>query len=598
MVFTCKIFLLPCQRLTTMSQSDGAVIGINLGNTYGSIACINQHGRADVIANENGERQIATRIAFNGDQVYSGNEATPQLVRNAHNVIDNFVNLVGRSYSDLGEDEKARKSSQVLDVNGTPSFRVEINGQETVLSAHDVLVRFIGVLYNAAKDFMSGTPIIGAVLSVPLWFSDAQMAAIEAAARDATLPVLEMVPAPAAALAAYSLTTPGPMGELPAHPDGLEGVPYAADKTLDRNVVVIDFGGTSLDVTVTAARAGLYTVLSYEHDSSIGGCALDDVLVSHFAKEFTKKTKVTIGDHDHRAWAKLRNESEVTKRALSASNSAQCSVESLAEGLDFSGSVNRIRLNLLASGIYQKAIENVRKSLEAAHLDASQIDEVILAGGASRLAGLEEQLATMFTEDNGTHITQSIDSDQVIARGNAVWAFTLVHVPKEAEERKFIESLPRARAERASALTVPATQRPIGLLFDASAEEKRAVDGQLFITLVPALTPVPARRNFRLPVTPGSTSSLVRLAEGTPSVRVDMVKPEPIDEEDEEEELEPEEVHTAYVKPETRLVDLIVPHAAEAKTITLQLIVLQNGHVDVEARVDNGDVAASAKIGP
>ena len=189
-----------------MSQSDGAVIGINLGNTYGSIACINQHGRADVIANENGERQIATRIAFNGDQVYSGNEATPQLVRNAHNVIDNFVNLVGRSYSDLGEDEKARKSSQVLDVNGTPSFRVEINGQETVLSAHDVLVRFIGVLYNAAKDFMSGTPIIGAVLSVPLWFSDAQMAAIEAAARDATLPVLEMVPAPAAALAAYSLS--------------------------------------------------------------------------------------------------------------------------------------------------------------------------------------------------------------------------------------------------------------------------------------------------------------------------------------------------------------------------------------------------------
>ena len=101
MVFTCKIFLLPCQRLTTMSQSDGAVIGINLGNTYGSIACINQHGRADVIANENGERQIATRIAFNGDQVYSGNEATPQLVRNAHNVIDNFVNLVGRSYSCL-----------------------------------------------------------------------------------------------------------------------------------------------------------------------------------------------------------------------------------------------------------------------------------------------------------------------------------------------------------------------------------------------------------------------------------------------------------------------------------------------------------------
>ena len=74
-----------------MTEEQGAVIGINLGNTYGSLACINQHGRADVIANESGERQIATRIAFNGDQVYHGNEATPQLIRNAPNVIDNFV---------------------------------------------------------------------------------------------------------------------------------------------------------------------------------------------------------------------------------------------------------------------------------------------------------------------------------------------------------------------------------------------------------------------------------------------------------------------------------------------------------------------------
>lgn len=79
-----------------MTESAGAVIGINLGQCYGSIACINQHGRADVIANEDGERQIATRMAFDGDQVYMGNQATPQLVRNNQNVIDQFVNLLGR----------------------------------------------------------------------------------------------------------------------------------------------------------------------------------------------------------------------------------------------------------------------------------------------------------------------------------------------------------------------------------------------------------------------------------------------------------------------------------------------------------------------
>ena len=118
-----------------MTEAAGAVIGINLGQSYGSIACINQHGRADVIANEDGERQLATRIAFDEDQVYIGNQATPQLVRNSVNVIDKFVNLLGRSFSELSEDDKRRSSSPVVDVNGVPSFRVHINGKEEVLSA-------------------------------------------------------------------------------------------------------------------------------------------------------------------------------------------------------------------------------------------------------------------------------------------------------------------------------------------------------------------------------------------------------------------------------------------------------------------------------
>lgn len=587
-----------------MSQEEGAVIGINLGNTYGSLACINQHGRADVIANESGERQIATRMAFNGDQVYMGNEATPQLIRNAPNVIDNFVNLVGRSFDELKDEEKARKSAQVQNINGVPSFEVEIDGTKTVLSAHDVLVRFIGALYNAAKDFMSGVPIVGAVLSVPLWYSDAQNAAIAAAAKDAGLHLLELIPAPAAALSAYGLTMPTLTGELPSHPDGEQGVPYAPEKVLDRNVVVVDFGGTSLDVTVYAARAGLYSKLAYVHDKSVGGRALDDVLVQHFAKEFTKKTKITIGENDARAWAKLRNEAEVTKRALSASNSAQCSVESLAEGVDFSGSINRMRLNLLAASIYQTAVGDVKKAVEEAQLDPCQVDEVILAGGASRLAGLAEQLSFLFSEESNTHITYSIDSDQVIARGCAVYAQALVLTPSDSQERKFVESLPTSKAERVKATTMPATTRPIGVVIDAPSDErvaKQVVDGKLFVPLVHANTPVPARRLVRFPVTPNSDSTLVRIAEGTPSVRVDKVDPEPLDDEDleDDEPLEPEEVRSAYIKPDaSHLAELVVPHAPTCSSITVQVIVENGGQVSVQAHCDNSqETAASVKIG-
>ena len=588
-----------------MSQDEGAVIGINLGNTYGSIACINQHGRADVIANENGERQIATRISFNGDQVYTGNEATPQLVRNAQNTIDGFVNLVGRKYSELQPEELKRKSAQVIDVNDTPSFRVEIDGKETVLSAHDVLVRFIGVLYGAAKDFLSGVPIAGAVLSVPIWWADAQIKALETAAADAGLQVLQVIPVAASTLVAYGLTQPGARGELPSHPDGDQGKPYAPEKTLDRNVVVVDFGGSSLDVTVVACRAGLYSVLAYVHDKTIGGRSLDDVLVEYFAKEFTKKTKVTIGEGDARAWAKLRNEAEVTKRSLSASNSAQCSVESLAEGLDFSGSVNRTRFNLLAGSVYQRASANVTEAIKQAKLDACQIDEVLLAGGSARLPGLVDQLSFLFAEDSDTHITGSIDSDQVIARGNAVYAHTIVHVPKDAEERKFIETLANTRRENIDALSVPATARPVGLVLDApqgaDAErvEKQLVDGQLFVPLVDANTPVPARRALRFPVAEGAASTLLRIAEATPEVRVDTIQPEPLDEDDEDDEpLEPEEVKTAYYKPDAqRLVELVVPTSG-AKTVTVELVVRSGGQITVEAKVDDAaDVAASAKIG-
>ena len=472
-----------------------------------------------------------------------------------------------------------------------------------MLSVHDVLVRFIGSLYGSAKDFLSGVPIAGAVLSVPLWYTDAQIKALEAAAKDAGVAVLQIIPVSVSPLVAYGLTSPSEAGGLP---DGGHGETYAPEKVLDRTVMVVDFGGTSCDVTLVAARAGIYSVLSYVHDATIGGRAIDDALVAHFAREFAKKTKVTIGEQDARAWAKLRNEAEVTKRALSASNSAQCSVESLAEGIDFSGSVNRMRLNLLAGNVYAQAQADMRRALEEAHLDACQVDEVVFAGGSARLNGLVEQLELLFSEDSGTQFTASIDSDQVIARGNALYAQTIVRVPHEAEERRFIESLGNARQENEGQLTAAATSRPVGVVLDAPQQgtpefervEKQIVDGQLFVTLLAAHTPVPARRTYRFPAAQGE-ASVVRLAYGTPEVRVDHVTPE-LDEEDEEEEPpEPEEVKTALVRPDaSRLLELVVPHAAGSKAVVLELVVEASGALRAEARLDeDAKVVAEAVVG-
>ncbi|KAE8217337.1 hypothetical protein CF319_g8552 [Tilletia indica] len=625
-----------------MTESAGAVIGLNLGLSYSSIASINPHGRADVIANEDGERQLATRIAFNEDQVYLANQATPQLVRNAHNVIDRFVGFLGRDFASLTDAEKQRSSSPVIDNKGVPSFKVTIAGKEQTLSAHDVTVRFLRALHQTARDFLSGVPIAGAVIALPsqaFGDSEKQVQALRDAATEAGFIVLGLIPAAAAAVVAYNLTSPIPASlhsssasasgsqsyreQLPTHSDAAEGTAgagpasssadnatYTKGTELDRTVLVLDMGGTSTSFTLLSARAGLFLPLASVFDPSLGGQQIDNALVSHFAKEFTKKTKVQLDlNTNARAAAKLRNEAEVTKRSLSASNSAQCSVESLAEGIDFSGSVNRMRLDLLAADVYSKVQERVKEVLAKANKEACQVEEVILAGGSSRLPGLVERLTYLFPEEgpSPTRFTASIDSDQVIARGCAVQAQALVRLsPKSAERTHSAELL----LKPSSTQTVKVLSRPIGLVVPSSskanggaAQDKRLVDGALFVTLFPARTPLPARRAFRLPLASSSSSGniILSFAEGTEQIRTDKVAPAPRDPEDEddddEEEEEDEEVKTAFVKPDSdRLIEVAVPLSGGAKSVLIELVAQANGAISVEAQAGDAGQKVSAQI--
>lgn len=501
-------------------------------------------------------------------------------MRNAPNVIDNFVNLLGRPFSSLSESEKERASAAVIDVGGAPGFKVEIDGKETTLSVHDVSVRFLRSLFLTAKDFLSGVPIAGAVLSVPQWFPEAQIGALKAAAEEAGLIVLQIIPASAAALAAYGLTAPAGPGQLPAHPDGVDSAPYPTAKALDRNVVVVDMGGSSTDVTVLSARAGLYTALAYLHDAAVGGTTLDSALVAFFAKEFTKKTKITIADTDKRAWAKLRNEAEFTKRALSASNSATCSVESLAEGVDFTGSVNRMRFDMLAGAAYGKVVGGVEKALAEAGLEACQVDQVVLAGGSARLTGLADRLAGLFgdAEDGGAVITASIDADQVIARGCAVHAQVIAAAPEGSKEAAYMRAIPAVPVAAVADLKVETTSAPLGLVLDGK-----------FITLVPAYTPYPVRRAFRFPVAKGAASVAFTLDQGVDEVHTETIQPEEdeeLDDDDDDEPLEPEQVKTAVTKPSGKNVALfeVKTPGKGASRVELELTLTKPGSLVVEAK--------------
>lgn len=591
-----------------MTEQAGAVIGINLGNTYGSIASINSHGRADVIANEDGERQIATRISFAGEQVYVGNQATAQLVRNAANTIDAFVSLLGLPFDKISEADKKRVSSPVVDLAGQPGFNVTINGKPNQLTVAQVAERFIAALYGSALDFLSGAKVAGVVLSYPPFFTAPQISALKSAAEAAGLNVLQLIPAPAAALTAYHLTTPGPHGALPSHPDGDQHtVEYDPTQVLDRNVVVLDVGGTTTDVTVVAARAGLYAERAYVHDVSAAGVAIDDALMKHFAKEFTKKSKVTIAEDNKRAWAKLRNEVEVTKRSLSASNSAQCSVESLADGIDFTATINRMRLDMLASPIYLNAVKQVERALDQAKLEPANVDEIVLAGGTAKLTGLQEALLSIFPEESHTKVTASIDSDQVIARGATLEAQYIAKLGalqsgnSTPKEHQHVTALPTKNHVEIPELQANATSRAIGVLIPAPASWLEAnnetikasiFDGKVFVPVVKEATPLPARRVVRFPASAPAGKSLLEVAEAEFDYHTRVIEPEPLEDDDEEddEEFEPEKVRTAFYRP-TKTLATLTP-SADNNQVTLAVVIHTNGAVSLTAGAEKVELPA------
>ncbi len=200
-----------------------------------------------------------------------------------------------------------------------------------------------------------GKAISAAVITVPTDFSDQQREALTRSAKDAKLEVLQYINEPVAAVLAYD-----------ARP---------SDDVPDRVVAVADFGGTRSDVAVIASHGGIYTILATAHDYALGGAQLDQVLIDHFAKEFIKKNK-TDPRENPRSLAKLRLEAEATKKALSIGSNASLSVESLADGIDFSSTINRTRYELLAGKVFAGFTRLVEGAIKKAGMDILDIDEV------------------------------------------------------------------------------------------------------------------------------------------------------------------------------------------------------------------------------
>ena len=245
-----------------------------------------------------------------------------------------------------------------------------------------------------------GKTITSAVITVPAYFNDSQRQATKDAGTIAGLNVLRIINEPTAAAIAYGL-----------------------DKKAkgEQNVLIFDLGGGTFDVSILTIEDGIFEVKSTAGDTHLGGEDFDNRMVNHFVQEFKRKHKKDLTSNK-RALRRLRTACERAKRTLSSSTQASIEIDSLFEGIDFYSTITRARFEELCADLFRSTLDPVEKSLRDAKLDKSQINEIVLVGGSTRIPKIQKLLQDFF---NGKELNKSINPDEAVAYGAAVQAAIL-----------------------------------------------------------------------------------------------------------------------------------------------------------------------------
>lgn len=492
-----------------------------------------------------------------------------------------------------------------------PTPRSEPVPAERILTISEVTTMFISSLVESAEDFL-GKKVQGAVITVPMWFTPTQKDALEKATTAAGVPVLQLLDEAAAA----AVTTTSDLWSPGLHPD--------------RTQLIVDLGASSLSLSLLSVRSGLAYILTSSTTPDLGGDLIDDKLIKFFAADFTKKTKTPLSvcpsssTIDARAESRLRLAIEHTKRTISASpGAANCSVESLKDGLDYTGSINRMRFDMVVRPVYESVSSAVLKLLESAVIDAHDVDEIVYVGGSTCLPGLDEQVVVAggFREDvetpfmRGTIVGGGVgDPTTVLARGCALQAALVASVSDGEQNAELLKAFHRHEHRKGSPHVndVRATSRTIGILFpDPSADDKEL--GGTWIPVMQQETALPARRTVAFDV--GLAEESKRFAfevwEVRESIRVEKVLAPKLDiddgdEEEEEEELEvkhrviSKEVYLGAIEADALLAIKVKGKTKDAGKCTtlveVQIVVDIDGSLKVDMKEIGGDTGATGSL--
>uniref|UniRef100_A0A8C7XES4 Heat shock protein 4 like n=1 Tax=Oryzias sinensis TaxID=183150 RepID=A0A8C7XES4_9TELE len=377
-----------------------SVVGIDVGfqNCYIAVA---RSGGIETIANEYSDRCTPACVSFASKNRMIGNAAKSQMITNFKNTVHGFKKLHGRAFDDafvLAEQPKLPYSLHKLP-NGNAGIKVRYLDADKVFTVEQITGMLLSKLRETSQSALK-KPVVDCVISVPSFFTDAERRSVFDATQIAGLNCLRLINDTTAVALAYGIYK--------------QDLPNPEEKP--RNVVFVDMGHSSFQVSITAFNKGKLKVLATAFDPYLGGRNFDEALVDYFCEEFKTKYKLNVRDNP-RALLRLHQECEKLKKLMSANSSdLPLNIECFMNDIDVSGRMNRAQFEDMCAQYLMRVEMPLKTALEQSKLSRDDVYAVELVGGATRIPSIKDRIAKYFCKD----ISTTLNADEAVARGCAL----------------------------------------------------------------------------------------------------------------------------------------------------------------------------------
>lgn len=371
-------------------------IGIDLGTTY-SCAAVWRGNRIDIIPNDQGSRTTPSYIAFTPTERFIGEAAKNQAARNPQNTVFDAKRLIGKNFNDpmLQNDMRLWPFKVIPSAENKPLIQVTHQNEVKTFYPEEISAMVLVKIKEMSEAYL-GRPVRNAVITVPAHFNNAQRKATKDAGIIAGLNVKRILNEPTAAAIAY-------------------GLDHMVRNT---NVLIVDIGGGTYDVSVLNIDTGVIEVLATAGNSHFGGEDFDSKMVEYCAEDFYRKTGINILSNP-RALRRLRTACERAKRILSTTAQAAIEIECLADSIDYYTTITRAKFEELNMDYFRACTGPIQAVLSDINLHKRQVNEIVLVGGSTRIPKIQQIISEFF---EGKELCRNINPDEAVAVGAAVHA--------------------------------------------------------------------------------------------------------------------------------------------------------------------------------